>query len=132
MREIKFRAWDTINKTMMVDGLAVTLNGEFSLLTSRQGDGALEHRLIKDEIFILMQYTGLKDKNGKEIYEGDIVNVRNWGRTDEIVHITDIVWDTDDKGWGFGQFLDVDRYDMFRNIEVIGNIYENPELMKGK
>lgn len=81
----------------------------------------------------LGQYTGLHDKNGKEIYEGDIVEIKT--RIDNIV--AKIEWDeaylsyviiTEDVRYfneNLGDFLDY-------NIEVIGNIYDNPELLKGE
>ena len=79
------------------------------------------------------QYTGLKDKNGKKIFEGDIV------KTNRDV-IAKVLWDNDYLGY----FLHVNEensiedfengeqplYDYFEDIEVIGNIYDNPELLK--
>lgn len=82
------------------------------------------------EEFILMQYTGLKDKNGKEIYEGDIVRVRPSEFDTELV-----LWKMIFK---HGMFIAQDPEDDFRewwptdehgDIEVAGNIYENPELL---
>lgn len=73
----------------------------------------------------VMQYTGLKDKNGKEIYEGDIIEFDKieWGGDDNIHVVSwndkDAQWD-----WGGGNTSDMD----YRT--VIGNIYENPELLK--
>lgn len=73
----------------------------------------------------LMQYTGLKDKNGKEIYEGDVVT--EWkGKTE---HITDVIEWTGDmltpsySSQGMKTLMDIGN-----EFEVIGNIYENPEL----
>ena len=78
------------------------------------------------------QLTGLTDKNGVEIYDGDIVNAWDWGQPpNKLICVSKVYWDSDDKGWGLSPDpADGDRYDLFRNIEVIGNIYETPELIE--
>ncbi|MBC1671217.1 hypothetical protein HB950_02665 [Listeria welshimeri] len=76
------------------------------------------------------QYTGLKDKNGKKIFEGDIVNCKFFDRMvgdiTGVINFIDCVWAVSDfKNKRLYQLIDVD------NIEIIGNIHENPELMEG-
>jgi len=112
MREIKFRVWDIEKKQMLHIHTLFLKN--------------------KDEICppgILMQYTGLKDKNGKEIYEGDIVHFQSQFSHESFTEV--VGWEIengDEMGTytGFGLFYKAKEY------EVIGNIYENPELLETK
>lgn len=114
MREIKFRAWDKFKKEW-IDFSREPLNC--------YGKGQNGFNLVTDENidWVWMQYTGLKDIDGKEIYEGDVVGhyvAEEIGgpRTFESFR-SEIIWWPD--------MVDVSR------ARVIGNIYENPELLKG-
>ena len=118
-REIKFRAWDIINQEMLkpydVNGNAKDLAWFFSQYHESECSG---------NNMMLMQYTGLKDRNGKEIYEGDILRLE-----DIVCPVT----------WNDGSFQMITSQnqgkspaiqDRVKAFEVIGNIYENPELIK--
>lgn len=116
MREIKFRAWDTQAKCMLGGG-GMQMN-------------ATTGRLDYLPSVIIMQYTGLKDKNGTEIYEGDILRTKriwSWGNNIEV----DIVkWETRYTFNGFWPFQRFNAEEVYA-VEIIGNIYENPELLNG-
>jgi uncharacterized phage protein (TIGR01671 family) len=117
MRTIKFRAWDKDNKQMTVD---------FAVFADGRGAGAYDPVSSDgDEIYEnyeLMQFTGLHDKNGKEIYEGDIVEYV--GQIKEYHHEVKF------KNGCFiaGTSLNNGTIEEL-NLEVIGNIWENPELI---
>ncbi|MCF6330983.1 MAG: YopX family protein [Sulfurimonas sp.] len=121
MREIKFRAWDEENSYMAIQGLP-----DLETLSSFMhhfGD-------FKD----MMQYTGLKDKNGAEIYEGDIV------LCDDRSFAHFIEWNCDKVMFRLVPIGKVNYYAIDlnagtvieSNLEVIGNIYQNKELLNAK
>lgn len=115
MREIKFRAWD-IQTESMRDVLVIDWVNELIDLSS----GIIERR--PHEV-ILMQYTGLKDKNGVEIYEGDIVRYfRN-----ELAVIVYRDGGVDIRSLSWGDCEPLQR--RLGEIEVIGNIYQNKDLL---
>ena len=122
MREIKFRAWHKEEKIMgEVLGIDI-LHKE--IFFSNENVDCYEHKDVKD--IELMEYTELKDKNNKEIYEGDIVTLHN-GKYK-------VIFNTEEARF----VLRDDEFEMnipFTNnnnkrMEVIGNIYENSELME--
>lgn len=113
MREIKFRAWNKDGRYWLTDP------------TSPWGgiNSAIHH--IQDN-YELMQYTGLKDKNGKEIYEGDIVKIGN-DLIEEVKWVGVGDW-MEDKQPMVG-FVSHGTIYKGKPIEVIGNIYENKDLL---
>lgn len=108
--KIKFRAWFKPLKTMHnVKELEFHRNGDIRVITNQNGG-------TYPVSYELMQFTGLKDKNGKEIYEGDIVK-GTWGKNNS--DIFEVVWE-DTGWWGKGKDGDYSFGD-YHTVEVIGN-----------
>lgn len=139
-REIKFRAWDVDNKKW-IRSFRVYKSGKGLSIYSDK-DGSTLGVNVDSSTYILIQFTGLLDKNGKEIYEGDIVNIRF---RDNIVGKPKFSWDKgvikwNEKSSAFKWFSveedssDENNYWLTHadsvGREVIGNVYKNPELLK--
>lgn len=125
MKEIKFRAWDKWGKKWVEKDLMLLIpKGELRELTQDGVD------FTDDNRYEVVQYTGLKDKNDKEIYEGDIIQTTIGG--DDFEHNKyRIFWE--DKHASFDAENITDKgllINWWYEIEVIGNIYENPKLIK--
>ena len=145
-REIKFRAWDVSGKKMLKSTEDLSFNE-----SGKEKDSGWCFSAHLEGKIIVMQYTGLKDKNGKEIYEGDVVLVEDtFTETVDVGvgripvaqspdnHLCEVVFKdgafkfvVTEKGevWWKGEYH-LDHEDAGGEFEVIGNIYENPELLE--
>lgn len=127
MENLKFRAWNKEFKNMIYtdDDLLVCVSNNGIELTDISETIGVSDGDIKD--FELMQSTGLKDKNGTEIYEGDIV--KNIYDEFYVIKWFDAAFHLEEKYNGGFDCLELYSGD---NHKVMGNIYENPELLEGK
>lgn len=158
MRDIKFRIWDKTNKVMIDENtsqkelikMQMSLNSNNPMRFFYFEDEwypVMEATILFDALSTLkqdyndkieiMQYAGLKDKNGKEIYEGDIVRKKcNYLNTGEIkIRLYKVVWKEEWCAWALKKLGNCTQscY-MYKNeldfCEIVGNIYENPELLE--
>jgi uncharacterized phage protein (TIGR01671 family) len=132
-RKIKFRAWDTAAHEWNKKN-DINFNG--NLHKQRE---MYEWELLRDYSmdviddpghFVLMQYTGLKDKNAKEIYEGDILNCIISFRVGEKLQREQFTSKVAFEGGMFCIYHEGKAYQIAGSFEVIGNIFQNPDLIQ--
>lgn len=123
MREFKFRAWDTEKQEMAT----VNFIGLNDYEVGMEDEECRRWRATYPYVCRLMQYTNLKDKNGKEIYEGDILKVKlDGGEANLYVKYTNGEYRVVNEGkWEDSLYA----YMYFGDVEVVGNIYENEDLI---
>ena len=139
MRPFKFRAWDKENKKMILPvkpAVATEFypDGSWNIINwaTHEDD---EGTIVKSDNGEIMQFTGLQDKNGVDIYEGDIIRCSSMTNPGEVKWDNDGYWKV--QGTGGYNFLGFTMIGTVNSIdgetyEVIGNVYENPELLEVK
>jgi len=113
-REIKFRAWDVESPCMIT----------WDEIQNQWDIEGYTQSIFKNDHYICMQFTGLKDKNGIEIFEGDVLKLSN-GELGEVTYFSNRCF------YFISKFRASVLWELFNfyNIEVIGNIFDNPDLI---
>ncbi len=140
MREIKFRSWNSNLNRMSYSEEILQIGFQYSV--KRNSFSVLNLTNGNDVDEILMQFTGRYDIHGKEIYEGDIV-IAPYHQTFVIKWFNELYWDgagSSHPGFWVQSIYrlnndndcDMEYHDSFHNLIIVGNIYENPDLLKIK
>ena len=122
----RYRAWDNVKKEMFKDTFAITESGQ--VVVVEQEDVMCPPDYVFVDNLVIMQSTGLKDKNGKEIFERDIVKMAKDVYSEptyyEVVRHRGGAYRLESKQHGCELWL------RHTDCEVVGNVYENPELLE--
>lgn len=120
----KFRAWHGDKMHTDKDCYFTFSNGHWSCYLIKEFGGSFCCDSNTEGV-VLMQFTGILDKKGKEVYEGDVIEAEYAGSSNG-KYINKVVWDISECGFSFAN----SPLWTWENIKVIGNIYQNPELIK--
>lgn len=123
MKEIKFRVWCKDYNEWEKDYCFLSQDG---VVHQMMKNGQI--RAIRPENHVIQFFVGLYDCNNKPIYDGDILKYQDCFLSER--HIVAVEWISENDGWDYTGWKLVDSYDQYGTIEVIGNIFENPELLK--
>lgn len=133
----KFRAWDKVNKKLkQVYSIDFDENGEIQSIKDEYTKPNEMYAMFEIEYFELMQSTGLKDINGTEIYEGDIIDKGYLSKVHDEIGVVKFDKGVDSDGFHaevwLGWITDKNSslLDVYKKCKVLGNIYENPELLE--
>lgn len=128
----KFRAWDTTNKEMFKDTFAITESGQVVVVEQESVASPPDYVFV--EHLVIMQSTGLFDKNGKEIFEGDIVQFEDCYTESDFLYINKGIVEWSQRSFTVTNRDSVEMEDLLDgeilDVTIIGNIYENKEILE--
>jgi uncharacterized phage protein (TIGR01671 family) len=133
MREIKFRCWNKAHESFRQGCKVISYDG---IVGHEYSGGILWQKPEDRNNYVIQQFIGISDINDREVYEGDIIKIHD---PKGIVadFIAQICWSKEELSWAFKEGLHWNRpiesmwsWIQDKEIEVIGNIFENPELLK--
>lgn len=130
----KYRAWDSAKKEMFKDTFAITESGQVVVVEQESVASSPDYVFV--DHLVIMQSTGLVDKNGKEIFEGDVLELKDCGET---IGNVKVYWDDSLALFQLDAIIVDEKAPIYKVVDdenysyiVVGNIYENPELLEDK
>lgn len=142
MRDILFKGKVIISEEWVEGSLVILSENDYRIVTKYDLECAYTSGIIYDgdmtrvDPSTICQYTGLTDKNGNKIWENDIVSFLDFYCTDngyaESWCIGKVLWDEETVSFQVTERLSAESYEVLGDCKVIGNIFDNPELLKGE
>lgn len=128
----RYRAWDNVKKEMFKDTFAITESGQVVVVEQESVASSPDYVFV--DHLVIMQSTGLRDKNGKEIFEGDFLELKDCGET---IGNVKVYWDDSLALFQLDAIIVDEKVPIYKVVDdenysyiVAGNIYENPELLE--
>lgn len=130
-RKIKVRVWSkALERFLTKDEWFLDFDGDLYFREYDEDSNQYKPVCVPEEYYIVQQFTGLLDKNGVEIYEGDVIKHRDGSYQTSLYDKVIVEWMDENNGYDYTGWKFYDTFSQGGGFEVIGNIFENPELLK--
>lgn len=130
-RKFKVRVWSkALERVLTKDEWFLDFDGNLYFEEYDEDSNQYKPILVPEDYYVVQQYTGILDKNGKEVFEGDVIKHRDGSYQAPLYDHVVVEWMSENDGYDYTGWKFCDTFLQGGEFEVVGNIFENPELLK--